>query len=160
MIDFRRMETQDLDFVWKLLNEKNNLKVLHIKPLNHDKIIEAYNNYWKDDPDELNYIIIINDISIGWLKINGLLGKNKKIWISELIISENYQHQGNGTNAIKFVEKYAKENGYKKICIMTQDDNINAKLFYEKCGYKIIDQKKGIANNEDEVINIVFQKII
>ena len=127
--------------------------------MSYEDIMIAYNKYWSNDPDERNFIIKENESQIGWLKINGLNG-NEKIWISELIISGKFQNKGYGTNTIKFIEKYVKESKFEKICIMTQEDNINAISFYKKNGYEIINEKIGIADNGENIKNIVFQKII
>ncbi|MEW6063389.1 MAG: GNAT family N-acetyltransferase [Nanoarchaeota archaeon] len=54
-------------------------------------------------------------------------------WIA---VKRKFQRQGIGRKLIKFIEKFAKKNNFKKICLYTGEDMHNIRRFYEKLGYK------------------------
>ena len=87
-----------------------------------------------NDPDEKHFLILQNSIIVGYMKINGLIGK-ETAWLSMLIIAEKYKRQGIGAYAISFAEKFAKNSGFENLCIQTTSDNEPAKSLYRKCGY-------------------------
>ena len=78
----------------------------------------------------------------------------------KLVIIEKYRNNGYGAKCVEFIEGYVFEKGYKKMNIMTQNDNLIATKMYKKIGYKTTFHKKGIANNWDEVLNIIFEKLL
>ena len=84
--------------------------------------------------------------------------------ISILIVKKQYQNKGIGTNLLLEVFKLAKEDGLKKIQILT-DESCNHK-FYQKCNCKIIYKTK-IQNIESSIVGnkkfetaYVYQKIL
>ncbi len=96
-----------------------------------------------EDADEQNFLICRGCMPVAWLKINGLLGNNTA-WISMLVVSDKHQHQGLGTFAVCFAEKYVIEKGFKRIGIKTSEDNVIAQKLYEKCGYSLEDQRETV----------------
>jgi ribosomal protein S18 acetylase RimI-like enzyme len=148
MIKIRKMEENDLFFLFNLLNRSEIINAINIKVFNTlDETIETINKYWKNDDDENHFIILLDDTPVGWLKINGLK-KLDTIGISELIILPEYQHKGLGTYTIAFVEEYCLNKNVNKIGIHTQENNINARELYKKHGYKIIAEKEIEMNNK------------
>ena len=113
MLEIKEIEEKDIEFMYKLLNEENIIKSLHIKPMSHHDVIEAYNKYWTNDPDEKNFIISLENTSVGWIKLIGLCN-DEKAFISGLVIASKFKHKGIGTKGILFSEKYLKEKGKKK----------------------------------------------
>lgn len=84
--------------------------------------------------------------------------------ISILIVKKQYQNKGIGTKLLLEIFKLAKEDGLKKIQILT-DESCNHK-FYEKCNCKIIYETK-IQNLESNIVGnkkfetaYVYQKIL
>ena len=69
--------------------------------------------------------------------------------ISILIVKKEYQNKGIGTNLLLEVFKLAKEDGLKKIQILT-DESCNHE-FYEKCNCKIVYETK-IENIESNIV--------
>ena len=69
--------------------------------------------------------------------------------ISILIVKEEEQNRGIGTKLLSEVFKLAKEDGLKKIQILT-DESCNHK-FYEKCNCKIVYETK-IQNIESNIV--------
>ena len=60
--------------------------------------------------------------------------KGNEIFIEEMWISPNYQHKGHGKILIDEVEKYAKENGFTSVVLITGKDK-PAFNFYKKYEY-------------------------
>ena len=145
-IEFRDMYVTDIKFLSELLSAESITSSLHSKPISYNELIGMYERYWVSDKDEKHFIIWRNNQRAGWLKVNGLSGKNKA-WISMLVIGADYQNQGIGKVAVKFAEDYIKDNNFISIGIQTTTDNKKAVSLYLKCGYKI--NKNNIFNAEN-----------
>lgn len=91
------------------------------------------------DTDEENFIVYENDIPCAWLKLNGLQN-NDIAWISMLVVSDKFKHQGVGQYAIEFAISYLKQRGYKQIKLQTTEDNLPAMKLYTKCGFAVINK--------------------
>jgi len=57
-----------------------------------------------------------------------------------LAVKKKYQGQGIGRNLVRFIEKYAKKKGYRKVCLYTGKDMIKTRKFYEKIGYQMTNE--------------------
>ena len=60
-----------------------------------------------------------------------------------LAVKKKCQEQGLGTKLIKFIEKYAKRNGFRKIYLYTGKNMKRTRKFYEKLGYKLVNEFPG-----------------
>ncbi|MBO4414070.1 MAG: GNAT family N-acetyltransferase, partial [Clostridia bacterium] len=89
--------------------------------------------------DEQNFLVCRGCMPVTWLKISGLLGNNTA-WISMLVVNDKYHHQGLGTFAVNFAEKYVVERGFKRIGIKASEDNVIAQKLCEKCGFSFKEQ--------------------
>jgi RimJ/RimL family protein N-acetyltransferase len=156
MLQFSRLQEKDMDYIFELLNEENIIKVLYYPKYKYDELVKWF-NIWNNDDDEINFIIKINNIPIGWIKINGLKNSDKA-YLSGLIISTNHQTKGYGKESILFVEKYVIERGFIKLGIRTTEDNIKAKSLYLKSGYKIIEKRMEKMENGNNIITVRFEK--
>ncbi len=145
-IEFREIYATDINFLSALLSDEIITSSLHTNPILYSELTDIYEKYWANDKDEKHFIIWRDNQRIGWLKVNGLSGKDKA-WISMLVISADYQNQGIGTAAVKFAEDFIKDNGFVSVGIQTTIDNKKAVSLYEKCGYKVI--KNNIFNAEN-----------
>lgn len=159
MVEFIEMQENDILFLSELLNEPEIIASLHITTANYDEWLEIYNNYWKQDPDEKHFIIYSDKNPVGWLKLNGLDGK-EQAWISELAVSSKALRQGIGTSAIKFAEEYVISKGFAKMGLWTQEDNIAAQALYKKCGYEITLVKDDVFNDGIEGKSYRLEKIL
>ncbi len=135
-ISFRKLQESDIKFLSELLNNKKIIAMLHNIEQSYDNWLNDYNEYWKNDNDEIHFIIYLNEKPIGWLKLNGLEG-DSIAWISMLVISPCYQNKGIGRVAVAFAEDFFKEIGFSQSGIHTTDDNINAYKLYTKCCYVV-----------------------
>ena len=156
-IEFRDMNVTDLKFLAILLSTESITSSLHSKPISHNELIYVYEKYWANDEDEKHFIIYYNNQRVGWLKVNGLNGKNRA-WISMLVIDIDYQNKGIGTVAVKFAEDYIENNGFILVGIQTTVDNIKAVSLYQKCGYKIIRNNLFNAENGCKYDAYIFEK--
>ncbi len=91
------------------------------------------------DPDERHFLICKGAVPVAYLRINGLEGGNEA-WISMLFVARGFQRQGIGSFAVKNVEGYVRERGFKSIAVQTDEDNLPAQGCYLKCGYRIFGQ--------------------
>ena len=57
-----------------------------------------------------------------------------------LAVKKHYHGQGIGTKLVKFIENYAKKNGFRKLCVYTNKKMIRTRKYYEKIGYKFINE--------------------
>ena len=134
-LSFRKMQKSDLVSLTQLLLIPSIAKSLHWHP-SPDEIREAYKKYWSCDPDGANYMMILADSLVGWIKLNGLLEKNT-LWISMLVIHPDHQGKHYGKIALRWVEQYAKEKAYPCVGIQTTVDNCAAVALYLKAGYRM-----------------------
>jgi ribosomal protein S18 acetylase RimI-like enzyme len=61
-------------------------------------------------------------------------------WVA---VSKKYQGKGIGTALVRYIEKYAKENKFRKIFLYTNKKMKKTRRFYEKLNYKKINEFKG-----------------
>jgi len=55
--------------------------------------------------------------------------------LEDMVLDEHYRGQNLGTQLIQFALFTAKENGCKRVTLLTDDDNIKAHKFYENQGF-------------------------
>lgn len=60
-----------------------------------------------------------------------------------LAVKKKCQKQGIGKELMRFIEQYAKKNGFRKVCLYTGKDMIKTRRFYEKIGYSFINEFSG-----------------
>ena len=59
----------------------------------------------------------------------------KVLWLEELYILEEYRSRGLGREFFAFAEEYARRNGYARIRLEVEEDNVRARSLYERLGY-------------------------
>lgn len=120
------------------MSEPNNIYALHTDIITLDEWQKSFAEA-ENDADEENFIVYNKDIPCGWLKLNGLKS-NDIAWISMLVVSEKFKHQGIGKFAIEFAAQYLKHRGYRYIKLQTTTDNSVALSLYSNCGFTIVNQ--------------------
>ena len=124
-----------------------------------DSMINQFDYAWHMDkelgricnPEYAVYLIKKANFNIGYLTIR----KTDKVVLQSLYILEEYQHQGIGKLAFKFVNKYCEDNGADSFICHCVPENWNARLFYEKMGGKIIGED---LDNEESWMNSVIYR--
>ena len=56
--------------------------------------------------------------------------------LEDLVISKEYRSQGQGSKLINFAIEFAKENGCKRLTLLTDSDNTSAHKFYAENSFK------------------------
>ncbi len=59
----------------------------------------------------------------------------KVLWLEELYIREKYRSRGLGREFFAEVERYAKDNGFARIRLEVEEENVRARALYERLGY-------------------------
>ena len=135
----RPFAKNDINFIYNLMCEENNLSALHTEIISLEEWQKAFAE--SRDADEENFIVYKNDIPCAWLKLNGL--KNKDVaWVSMLVVQDKFKHQGVGKFAVEFAIQYLKQRSYKQVKLHTTEDNLVAIGLYSKCGFIIVGKSK------------------
>lgn len=135
----RPFAKNDINFIYNLMSEENNLSALHTEIISLEEWQKAFAE--PRDADEENFIVYKNDIPCAWLKLNGL--KNKDVaWVSMLVVQDKFKHQGVGKFAVEFAIQYLKQRSYKQVKLHTTEDNLVAIGLYSKCGFIIVGKSK------------------
>jgi len=158
-LDFRPLVQEDMQFITDLLNEESVVSTLHCAVMDYAAWLSVYLNSWRDDTDEAHFILISDGTPIGWLKLNGLDGR-EMVWIAMLVICEAAQNKGYGKHAIAFSESFAKEKGFCKIGIHTTCDNLAAIALYCKSGYRLTEYGGCTTGDGQQRTGYTFMKVI
>lgn len=135
----RPFTEKDVNFIYNLMSEENNLSALHTEIISLEEWQKAFAE--PQDSDEENFIVCKNDIPCAWLKLNGL--QNKEVaWISMLVVSNEFKYQGTGKFSVEFAIQYLKQRGYKQVKLHTTEDNLVAIRLYNKYGFRIVGKSK------------------
>lgn len=137
MYEIKPLEKEKIPFVYKIMSEEKNVSALHISIISLEEWERNFATT-KNDYDEENFIVYSNNIPCAWLKLNGLQSQNTA-WISMLVVSDEFKHQGVGKFAVDFSINYLKQIGFEEIKLHTTADNSAAIELYEKCGFVIIE---------------------
>ena len=77
---------------------------------------------------------------VGYVTLKPFFPGYKHCEIYWLAVKKKCQEQGIGTKLMRFIEKYAKKNGFRKVCLYTGQNMKLTKKFYEKIGYKLVNK--------------------
>ncbi len=64
------------------------------------------------------------------------------LWLEELYILPEYRSRGLGREFFAYAEGYARENGYARIRLEVEEDNVRAVSLYERLGYLPLEYKQ------------------
>ena len=81
-----------------------------------------------------------NNILKGYITLKPFFPGHKHCEIYWLSVRNKFQGQGIGTKLMKFIEKYAKKKGFRKTCLYTNKIMKKTRKFYEKRGYKFVNE--------------------
>ncbi len=126
-MEIRKIELNDLDRVFELLNE------LYESKLKYEKFKEIYNLKLKDT-NSYYIVAILNNKIVGILtsEIQVKLHRAKKqSFIEDLIVDKEYRRQGIGKALLQNAVDYAKENDCEVIELTSYIKNESAHRFYE-----------------------------
>ena len=87
------------------------------------------------DTPETKYIVAVDDyLPVATCRLYAI--DSERVMLGRIVVLPEYRHAGLGTRVVQEAERWAKELGYKEIKI---DSRLEAIDFYEKLGYKHID---------------------
>lgn len=157
MFKIKKLEKETVPFVCEIMREPNNVSALHTNTISLEEWKSIFERA-EYDADEENFIVYQNDTPCCWLKINGLQNKYTA-WISMLVVSEKFKHQGVGKFALKFAIDYLAKRGYQHIKLHTTEDNSPAIRLYEKSGFRLIENKEDKLTFRISLNNLTFTNI-
>ena len=126
-----------------------------IKKLNPEEFNEC-SNIWDMDKQEnmakmfYDELVSGNRITFIYLENNAFVGEgslvfkkndpdytipNKRIYLSRMIVKEEYRNGGIGGIILDHLINYAEQLGYEEITLGVDTDNLNARHLYEKKGF-------------------------
>ncbi len=80
---------------------------------------------------------------IGYVTLKPFFPGYKHCEVYWLAVKKKCQGQGFGRKLMEFIEQYAKKKGFRKVCLYTGKDMLRTRGFYEKRGYKFINEFSG-----------------
>lgn len=130
---------------------KNNIQIKQIQLSDFSEILSLWKKAGlaiQDDRQEyleFQNILRLNSLSCLVLVknqtiIGSILGtfNGRRGWIYHLAIDPLFQHQGWGSLLLEQAEYLLKKQGASRVCLGILHTNLKVIPFYEKCGYKII----------------------
>ncbi|WP_088292098.1 streptothricin N-acetyltransferase SatA [Bacillus mycoides] len=112
----------------------------------------AYNEYM-NNPDQVIYIALLHNQTVGVMVLKK--NWNRYAYIEDIKVEKECRGLGIGRKLIEQAKQWAKDGEMPGIMIETQNNNVAACKFYEKCGFVIggfdFLVYKGINEKNDEV---------
>ncbi|WP_337967625.1 GNAT family N-acetyltransferase [uncultured Flavobacterium sp.] len=136
-IEIRKVEKQDLDFVYKAICELEN-EVLDFEVFKQifDENISNPKNVYLIAENENEGLGFISFHTQNLLHHCGLVGE-----IQEFFIHQKYRGQGVGKQLIKKIMNYADQNNLKSIEVTTNKRRVENVLIYENLGFGLTHNK-------------------
>ncbi|SHL80494.1 GNAT family N-acetyltransferase [Flavobacterium chilense] len=142
-INIRKVEKQDLDFVYKAICELEN-EILDFE------VFEAIFNENISNPKNLYLIAENENEGLGFISFHtqnllhhcGLVGE-----IQEFFIHQNHRGKGVGRQLINEILQYADQNNLKSIEVTTNKRRVENVLIYENLGFGLTHNKFTIYKN-------------
>ena len=105
----------------------------------------------ENNESEIIFVAVINEKAVGFCCVRIYKSFCYSVGyaeISEIYVSEKFQHQGIGTELLTYAEEFLKEKSIVNIQLFTGEKNYSSQAFYEKNGYtksaEIMYRKRGL----------------
>ena len=141
----RKANFSDIDDILKLLDLVHDVHV----NIREDIFIKGITKYNKDelkviinDPKRPIYVYVTDNKLIGYIfliieeETNASLVKRTEVYVDDLCVALEYQHQGIATILMDYAYDFAKSINAYAITLNVWNGNDQAYLLYEKLGYK------------------------
>ena len=95
-----------------------------------------------DTNSSFSFVAVEENIIKGHILVHiheDVLLNEKSLYLSDVVVREEDQGKGIGTQLLTAVFQYAKENGFSKIELTSRASRIAAHHLYQKCGFTIRD---------------------
>ena len=146
----RPVRPEDAAFLNMLMNDPSVLQALNEVPTALQDWSDAIGE-WAADEDEEDDIVCDGSTPVGWLGINGLLGKDRTAYLKMAAFLPAYQDRGFGTCAIRELLDSLKRRGIEKVILYTDRDNLRAQACYRKCGFRVVESLTETMSNGKDV---------
>jgi ribosomal protein S18 acetylase RimI-like enzyme len=108
----------------------------HLKFKDYERILkERFNK-----KNELFFGYKEDNIIKGYITLKLSFPGHKHCEIYWLSVRSSFKRKGIGTKLIEFIENFAKKQKFRKICLYTNKAMKGTRKFYEKLGYKLINE--------------------
>ncbi len=135
-ISIRRVSAGDEDFLFQLMNAPAILASLHEVPTQKRDWAEAI-SAWQEDADEAGYLVLRDNVPIGWFAVNGLLAGDGTAFLKMTVLLPAWQNRGIGRSVLGYILDELRKQGVKEAALYTDQDNIRAQSCYTHCGFRI-----------------------
>lgn len=153
LIKFKNINKEELD---KIINKHYTHWKQFNKALDFEEIADNFKNQLtKTEGLPMGYACYNDDILVGFCTLKKEnLKKYPEIypWISSVMIFDEYRHQGYGTKMLEEVANKAKELGYDKVYLWTDQ----ASDFYKKIGYSYLQK---VEKNEGGYGELFYKEV-
>ncbi|TMV48194.1 GNAT family N-acetyltransferase [Paenibacillus mesophilus] len=106
-----------------------------------------------DNPDQIIYLAFVGNQAVGRIQLRR--NWNKYAYIEDIAVDRSYRKHGIGRRLIEQAKRWAKAGGMPGIMLETQNNNVRACKFYEKCGFVLggfdLRLYQGIHAQSDEI---------
>lgn len=142
-INIRKVEKQDLDFVYKAICElENEILDFEVFEAIFNENISNSKNLYLIAESEIEGLGFISFHTQNLLHHGGLVGE-----IQEFFIHQNHRGKGVGRQLINEILQYADQNNLKSIEVTTNKRRIENVLIYENLGFGLTHNKFTIYKN-------------
>lgn len=134
----RRITEGDREIFLRLSEEfYNSPAVLHPVPRQYHE--DAFSEIIRSDEYADGFIVEAEGKAVGLAltaKTYSREAGGKVLWLEELYILPEYRSCGLGREYFAFIEDYAHKNGFARIRLEVEEENVRARALYERLGYQ------------------------
>ena len=131
---FERNSTVNSHLVLHVDNNKITYSIVPVEP--YEKILsvdaEDYTTFI-DNPQKIIFFADVDGKPAGQIKL--VPWWNKFAYVEELVVDTEFRGKGVGRALMNRAIEWAKHQNFPGITLETQDNNVPACTFYEKCGF-------------------------
>ena len=131
------------------------------------EIMDAYSVRWPTIWNKMfasnvdsHYVMVLNDIIVGFLTINVSRDNDLKASCYEIIglyLHPNFISRGFGKQTMEWIKREIKSRGYDKISLWVLEENIRARRFYEKSGFVFDGETKSSGISSLQEVRYVYR---
>ncbi len=131
---FNRNSMVNSHLMLHIQNNKISYSIIPVEP--YEKILsvdpEDYTTF-VDNPQKVIFFADVNGKPVGQIKL--VPWWNKFAYVEELVVDTDFRGQGIGYALMSRAIACARQQGFPGLTLETQDNNVPACKFYEKCGF-------------------------
>ena len=128
--EFMEYEANDSD-VWDYINR-----------ISERELGEVFDDAMQSKEQIMLLMIEADGYSVGFVNVLrgfSIWSRGKMLTIDDMYIRDEYRDQGLGTEAMKYIEDFARKNGYKRVQALGNKTNKKSNVFYVAKGYMATD---------------------